>query len=457
MAASEKQSVALLSMAASAILALAKLAAGLVTGSLGILSEAIQSAIDCGATIITFFAIRYGDQPPDEEHHYGHAKFESVAALVEALLLLGTALWIIYEAVKRLYAGSAHIDLAWWAFAIVIASIAIDFNRSRTLRRVGLKTSSEALLADSVHFAADMWSSLAVLIGLLAVWAGYPWADSIAGLVVAVMIIKAAFTLGKRTLDTLLDAAPQEASETVRRLIEGFDGVLSLERLRIRPAGPILFVSVVVSVRRTMPIDDLVQLREAIAARIISTYPNADVTVTADPVTLDDESIAQKIMLIASRKGLAIHHLTIQRIADRTAISFDLEVPGEMPLQDAHACASDLEHAIKREVGEDIEVESHIEPLPDPLIEGEAVEGPERDRIETVMRRLANPHPMVTDLHNIRVRRSGGRLYVHYHCRFAPAETVERVHDVIDRIEAALQDEVPAIKRVIAHAEPLRN
>lgn len=456
MAASEKQTVALFSMAASAVLALAKLAAGLLTGSLGILSEAIQSVIDCGATIITYFAVKWGDQPPDEEHHYGHAKFESVAALAETILLFGTGVWIIYEATNRLVTGATHIELAWWAFAIIAASVVIDYNRSRALRRVALSTSSDALMADSLHFTADMWSSLAVFAGLAAVWAGYSWADSAVALVVAVLILRAAIMLGKRTLDTLLDTAPQDASETIRRIVERFDGVLSLERLRIRPAGPTLFTGIVVTVRRTMPIDDLMDLKQAIAREIKTAYPNADVTVTTDPVALDDESVSQKIMLIASRQMLAIHHLTVQRIENRTAISFDLEVPGEMPLQDAHVRASGLEHAIKRELGDDVEVESHIEPLPDPMIEGETVEGPERIRIEERIRSLAEKYTSLSDPHNIRVRRCGAQLYVHYHCRFAPAETVERVHDIIDRIETALQDEMPAIKRVIAHAEPQR-
>lgn len=456
MAVSEKQTVALFSMAASAFLAIAKLLAGLLTGSLGILSEAINSTIDCGATIITYFAVKWGDQPPDKEHHYGHAKFESVAALAETALLFGTGLWIIYEAVNRLTTGAVHIELAWWAFAIIAVSVAIDYNRSRALRRVALETSSDALMADSLHFAADMWSSLAVFVGLAAVWAGYPWADSAVALIVAVFVLRAAIVLGKRTLDTLLDTAPQDASDTIRRIVQRFDGVLSLERLRIRPAGPTLFTSVVVTVRRTMPIDDLMDLKQAIVREIKTAFPNADVTVTADPVALDDESVSQKIMLIASRQGLAIHHLTVQRIEQRTAISFDLEVPGGMTLQDAHAKASELEHAIKRQLGADIEVESHIEPLPETLIEGETVEGPERTRIEARIRALAKKYASLSDPHNIRVRRCGPELYVHYHCRFAPSETVERVHDIIDRIETALQDELPAIKRVIAHAEPLR-
>src|SRR5689334_6047730 len=170
---SEKQSVALVSMLASAGLTLAKLAAGILTGSLGILSEAVHSFTDFCATVITFFAVRLGDQPPDERHHYGHAKFESVAALAETGLLLATTGWIAYEAIHRLVTGNTQIFLTWWAVAVVIASIIIDFFRSRALNRVAKATSSEALAADALNFTSDMWSSLAVLAGLGATWLGF--------------------------------------------------------------------------------------------------------------------------------------------------------------------------------------------------------------------------------------------------------------------------------------------
>src|SRR5262245_26291850 len=186
---SEKQSVALVSMLVSAGLAIAKLVAGLLTGSLGILSEAVHSFTDFCATVITFFAVRLGDQPPDERHHYGHAKFESVAALAETGLLLATTGWIAYEAVHRLLSGETEIFLTWWAMAIIIASIVIDFFRSRALNRVAKATSSEALAADALNFASDMWSSLAVLLGLAAAWYGYPAADSIAALIVAAVMM----------------------------------------------------------------------------------------------------------------------------------------------------------------------------------------------------------------------------------------------------------------------------
>lgn len=455
MVSSEKQSVALISMAASAGLALAKLVAGLLTGSLGILSEAVHSFTDFCATVITFFAVRMSDEPPDDRHHYGHAKFESIAALAETGLLLGTTLWIAYEAIHRLLSGETHFVLAWWAAAIIIASIIIDFFRARALSRVAKATSSEALAADALNFTSDMWSSAAVLVGLGAAWLGFPAADSIAALIVAAVMMVAALRLGKRTLDTLLDAAPGSATEDIRKIVEATEGVLSLSRLRIRPAGATLFTGVVVTVPRTMPIDDMIALREKIARDIKAAYPNADVTVTTDPVALDDESIAQRVRLIAQRQGLAIHHLTIQRVGIRTAVSFDLEVDGKMTLEAAHEKATALEAAIRRELGQDVEVESHIEPLPEKILPGEELPAPDKQQIETILRQCVAHESHISDIHNVRVRRNPEGLFVHYHCRFEPQETIETVHEIIDRIETALQRKKPEVKRVIAHAEPV--
>jgi cation diffusion facilitator family transporter len=442
-------------MAASAGLAVAKLVAGLLTGSLGILSEAVHSFTDFCATVITFFAVRMGDQPPDDRHHYGHAKFESIAALAETVLLLGTTGWIAYEAVHRLLSGSTEILLAWWATAIIAASIVIDFFRSRALNRVAKATSSEALAADALNFTSDMWSSFAVLIGLGAVWLGYPAADSIAALIVAAVMMAASLRLGKRTFDTLLDAAPGGATEDIRRIVEGTEGVLALARLRIRPAGATLFTSVIVTVPRTMPIDDMTALRQKIAQEIEAQYPNADVTVTADPVALDDESISQRVRLIAQHQGLAIHHLTVQRVGIRTAVSFDLEVDAKMTLEEAHEKATVLESAIRRELGHDVEVESHIEPLPERVLPGEELPARGKEEIETMLRHLVARESRVSDIHNVRVRRNSEGLFVHYHCRLAPHETIEAVHEIIDRIETELQHEEPRIKRVVAHAEPI--
>ena len=452
---SEKQSVALYSLAASAALAGSKLIAALFTGSLGILSEAIHSLIDFGATVVTWFAIRWSDQPPDEEHHYGHAKAESVAALVETGLLFLVTAWIIWEAASRLLTGETHVEVTWWAAAIIAASILIDYNRARALSRVAEKTSSEALEADALHFSSDMWSSIVVLLGLGAVWLGIPAADSIAALVVSFFVALAGWRLGRRTLNTLLDTAPEGATSVVRSLVQDVDGVLAIETLRLRPAGATLFASIVVEVARTMAVDEMVQLKGTILSKVKARFPNADITVTANPVALDSETVFQKVMLIAARRNLAIHHLTVQQIKGNLAVSFDLEVDGGTPLSVAHETASGLENAIRRELGPSIEVESHIEPLPERLLAGEDAPAHEREPIEAGLRTFASQQPRLSAVHNIRVRRNDHGLFVHYHCRFAPDDPVEDVHGAVDRIENALLEKFPHIRRVIAHAEPL--
>ena len=358
-------------MAASAVLAGSKFLAAMFTGSLGILSEAIHSLIDFGATIVTYFAIRWSDQPADDEHHYGHAKIESIAALVETALLFLTTAWIVWEALSRLYGGEQHtVEVTWWAVAIIAGSIIIDYNRARALKRVAEKTSSEALEADALHFSSDMWSSIVVLGGLGAVWAGIPAADSIAALVVSGFVAHAGWQLGARTMNTLLDAAPAGATSIVRDIISDTHGVLAIKSIRLRPSGATMFAAIVVEVARTLPIDEIVRVKDAIQDRVQERFPNADITVTANPVPLDNESVFQKVMLIASRRNLAIHHLTVQQLDGKLAVSFDLEVEGSMPLGEAHETATILEDAIRSELGSDAEVESHIEPQPERMLEG---------------------------------------------------------------------------------------
>lgn len=456
MSSSEKSSVALVSMGASAVLAGSKFAAALFTGSLGILSEAIHSLIDFGATIVTYFAIRWGDQPADEQHHYGHAKIESIAALVETALLFLTTAWIGWEAVSRLLGRNDHgVEVTWWAVAIIAGSIIIDYNRARALMRVAKKTSSEALEADALHFSSDMWSSIVVLGGLAAVWAGVPAADSIAALVVSAFIAHAGWQLGAKTMNTLLDAAPAGATEVVRGLVNDVHGVLAIKSIRLKPAGPTMFTAIVVEVARTMPIDDIVKTKDAIQSAVQDRFPNADITVTANPVALDNESVFQKVMLIASRRNLGIHHLNAQQIGGKLAISFDLEVEGSMTLGEAHDTATSLEDAIRAELGSDVEVESHIEPQPERLLRGQDAPSGLLSEVSAALRQLASDHERLSDIHSIRLRRNEEGLFLHYHCRCSPAETVERIHQDIDRVEAGLKDRFGDIRRVIAHAEPI--
>ena len=204
----EKNRIALTSVIAAVFLTSFKLVIGMLTGSLGILSEALHSGLDLLAALITLFAVRFADKPADSDHNYGHGKIENYSALVETLLLLVTCIWIIYEAVKRLVTGRVEIEVTIWSFIVIFTSIIIDISRSRALYRVARKHNSQALEADALHFSTDIWSSCVVLIGLVGAAFSFYSADSIAALIVAMIVLVVSYRLGKRSFDTLIDKAP---------------------------------------------------------------------------------------------------------------------------------------------------------------------------------------------------------------------------------------------------------
>lgn len=451
----EKQTVALMSLAASALLTIAKFAVGLLTGSLGILSEAIHSLLDFGATIITYSAVRISDRPPDKTHHFGHGKIEAVAALAETGLLFATCIWIVYEATKRLLVHSVEVEVTWVAVAVIGGSIVIDFNRARALRRVAKKHRSQALEADALHFSSDMWSSTVVLAGLGLTWLGYPQADAIAAIGVAVFVCLAGWRLGKRTIDTLMDAAPDGTYDRISTIAEETDGVLGVNRLRVRPGGAVLFVDIDVDIARTLPFDRVTAIQDHLVSRICDAFPEADVSVTSLPVQLDDETVFDKVMLLSRRRGLAVHHVTIQHVGETLSVSFDIEVDGRMSLGAAHDLADGLETSIADELGSDVEVESHIEPLQIATLAGRDAPEADRSGYQEILTRLAPATRMLNDIHNVRARVTDNGIYVTFHCRVDPAARVEDVHDAVDALENAFRREMPEVRRVIAHAEPL--
>ena len=451
----QKQKVALFSMAASGFMSIIKIAAAMVTGSLGLLSEALHSLIDFGATIVTWFAIRWADRPADNVHQFGHAKIESIAALLETGLLFGTALFVAYEAITRLIVGHAAVVVSWWVVVLLLGSVAVDFNRSRALHKTAESTSSEALAADAAHFQSDMWSSLAVLAGLVGVWAGFAWADSLAALAVSGFIAHIGWELGGKTLNTLLDAAPVLLTDDIRKRVENQAGVLAVQQLRLRPAGALLFVDLVVDVARTLPVAEVNEIKNKLQDQIKSVHPNADMNIIINSVALDSETAIQKVAIIAAERGLAVHHLTVQEIEGRLAVSFDLEVDGKMTLVEAHETATALEAAVRQGLDSTIEVESHIEPKPTTLFVGKSAKREVQIEISNTLKSLIARQKLMSGLHNVRVRETEEGLFVHYHCRFEPHMNVEQVHEVVDRVEIAFLKTHKTVRRVVAHAEPI--
>jgi cation diffusion facilitator family transporter len=450
-----KEKVALTSIAASAGLTIAKAVVGVLTGSLAILSEAAHSLIDLAATVMTYFAVRVSGRPADEEHHYGHGKVESVTALIETGLLFFLSGIVIWEALKRLIGAEGHaVEATLWAFGVIVASIGIDFFRARALNRVAAETSSEALEADALHFNSDMWSSLAVLIGLGAVALGYPWADSAAAVVVALFICVAGWRLGRRTIETLTDTAPRGIAGKVVEIVSSIPGVVAVERVRVRPAGDTLFVDLNVAVSRTLPLDRVNAIKAEIENALRAEFPKTEATITVEPRALDDETVLEQVMVLARNRALAVHHVTVQSIGGRLAVSLDLEVDGNLSLGDAHEIASELEQAARDELGPEVEVETHIEPLELSEFAGKDASAERVAAVRTQLATLAAQLGFVRDVHDVRVRETTDGEIVNFHGYADPALTVSDVHGRIDELERALRQRFPSIKRVIGHAEP---
>ena len=450
-----KQRVALSSIAASAGLTVAKAIVGVMSGSLAILSEAAHSLIDLGATVMTYYAVRVSGKPADAEHHYGHGKVESVSALAETALLFGLAGVVIWEAAKRLLSAEPpHVEATAWAFAVMLLSIVVDFFRARALNRIAKQTSSEALEADALHFSSDMWSSLAVVIGLGGITLGYAWADSVAAIVVSVVICIAGWRLGRRTIDTLTDTAPAGVADRITAAVTRIPSVVEIERLRVRQVGEVLFVDLVVAVSRTLPLDRVALLKDRIVEAVRAERPAAEVTVTTEPRALDDETVLERVMVIARNRALAVHHVTVHAIEGRLAISLDLEVNGSLSLGAAHDIASGLEDAIREELGPDVEVDSHIEPL-QPYDEPGREAPPARiAEVHHALSEIAARHEFVRAIHDVRVREAEGGEIVNFHCVVDQMLSVANVHDRVDEVERALRLRFPSIKRVLGHAEP---
>lgn len=455
--ADDKEKVALGSIAASAGLTVAKALVGLATGSLAILSEAGHSLIDLAATVMTYFAVRISSKPADDEHHYGHGKVESIAALAETALLFVLSGIVVYAAAGRLLTGAEHrVEATRWSFLVILASIVVDFLRARVLYRVAAKTSSEALEADALHFGSDMWSSIAVLVGLGGVAFGFNWADSVAALIVALFVCLAGWRLATRTLNTLTDTAPAGAADRIIAAAKKIKGVVAVDSVRARTVGATPFVDLSVGVSRTLPLDRVAILRMEIIAAIRKIMPGAEVNVAVTPRALDDETVLERVMVIARNRGLAVHHVTVQAIAGRLSVSLDLEVDGSLSLATAHETASKLETAIRDELGPEVEVETHIEPLQPIGVSGRDAPAARAAAVQTELSALAAKLGSVRDVHDVRVRDTKDGEIVNFHCRVDAGLTVRNVHDKVDELERGLRRCFPEIKRVIGHAEPKR-
>ena len=463
-----KRAAALSSLLAALAITLLKLLTGVLTGSLGMLSEAAHSAIDLIASAITLATVRVSDRPADEDHNYGHGKLESLSAALEILLMAGSCYWIAREAILRIL-HHIHLALSWsiWPFVVLLLSMLVDFTRSRALHRVAQAQRSDALEADSLHFGTDLWSSAAVFLGLLAAFLGerleipaLEYADPIAALLVAVVILRVTYTLTRRTIDSLLDATPSEARAQIRRDLvrdlEAVDGVLTVERVRVRRSGSDYFVDLTLGMPRNLTFQRSEQITFAATAAVQQRLPGADVVIHSVPTATVGESVFDRIRAVAARSNLNLHDVAVQQYEGALHVEQHLEVPETISLQQAHDIATQLENDIRREVPAVDTVLTHIESEPATIAHPAQFEA--NEHLTAQLRKTAEAFPEILDIHEITVARGHGgaanSVQINCHITLPDDLPMARVHEVITEFESEFRLHHPQVSRVLIHPEP---
>jgi cation diffusion facilitator family transporter len=433
---------------AACVLITVKLVAGIATHSLGLLSEAIHSGTDLVAALLTFFALGVAERPADVGHAYGHGKAEHLAALGEAAILVGASLLIVWRAVSHLTGlTESTVEPAWYAFAVLAFVITVDLTRTIVSSRAARRYSSSALGANALHFASDLVGSVAVLVGLLAVRAGWADADSAAALFVAVLVLVAAARLMRRNVDVLMDRAPADAQEAAQQAIARVTPPVQLRRLRMRQAAGRQFADVVIGVPPGAAVAQGHAAADAVEAAVHEALPESDVVVHVEPQ--DEAALRERALAAAQRvpEVREIHNLSVLRTDSGAEVSLHLKLPGDLPLEDAHAVATEVEQAIAESVPEVVSVQTHLEPLAEPA-RGKTVD---RDSgfVEEIVRSATGAAPR-----KLRFLDTDEGLVAFLTLGLDPGTPLAEAHRRASEVEERIRRERPEIADVIVHTEP---
>lgn len=456
-----KRRVALQSMLAATAMTILKLVAGLLSGSLGVLSDAAHSGLDLAGAALTYFSVSVSDKPADEDHTYGHGKFENLSSFGEAALMIVSCAWIIWEAMQRIVHDRVELHHSAWPIAVVLTSIGVDFWRSRELRRVAERTGSPALATDAFHFASDIWASAAVLAGFVLSWVGMQYhidwmrfADPFAAVVVSLMILRITARLTRETVSVLMDEIPAETRRRILHEVQQVDGVLAVEQARVRRSGPSYFADMTLALPRRYTFEHTGELVRAATEAVHRVLPEADVVIHTVPRQARAESIFDRVRAVAARNNVSVHELSIQSVNGKLRVEQHLELDETLSLLAAHDFVTALEGEILRETPELDSVLTHIESEPatiEPPVESHV----EQARLAGAMREAATHLSEIVDVHEIVVGRAGDHVVVSCHCTLPDDLLMSHVHELITELEDRFKLACPEVYRVTIHPEPV--
>ncbi len=460
-AGTEKNQVALVSVLAALLLTATKIAVGVWTGSLGILAEAMHSGLDLAAALVTLWAVRVSSRPADSEHSYGHGKIENLSALFETLLLLATCAWIIREAAVRLFFRvQIHVDANLWSFLVVLLSIAVDYSRSRALMRVAKKYESQALEADALHFATDIWSSVVVLLGLVGVLVahelGILWlakADAVAALGVAAVVVLVSVRLGKKSIADLLDTVPADMPARIAAAAQQVSGVCAARQVRVRCSGPEIFVDLILVVDRGESLQRSHEIACLAEATIKKEFPRADIVVHVEPAEGSGEDLLTAARRVAAAHNAAAHNLLFFEEEGHLVLELHLEMNADLPLSEGHRKAGEIDEELRRTIPRLVRVVTHIEPAGDARAIALAT-AEETAHILAALQDAAGLVEQEIAPQDIEIRRYGSEYSLSFRCSLPGATSVKKAHDFTEKIERSLRSRIPNLGRVMIRTEP---
>ena len=457
----EKNQAALTSVLAAIFLTGMKLVVGVITGSLGILAEAAHSGLDLVAAAMTLVAVRVSGRPADRTHTYGHGKVENLSAMFETGLLLVTCVWIVYEALRRLFFKEVAVEVNIWSFLVMAASIAIDASRSRVLARAAKKYHSQALEADALHFSTDIWSSSVVILGLIFVLLSkalnIAWlskADAIAALGVSGIVIYVSVELGRKTIQGLLDGVPASLREKVVQAAS-IPGVLEVKQARIRRSGPDVFVDLVLTVSREATFEYTHEISTSVEAAVRDTInaPRTDVVVHVEPSSAEGNGTLALIRSLAARHNLAAHSINLYDTKGQQTLELHLEIDDALPVVEAHAQATMFEESLRQALPQIQRIVTHLEPegAASPI---EAVTPAERVRIQNLVTQVGRNLGIECAPHEMQIEDIGGKLALSFHCTIDAATNLAEAHRFTELFELDLRAGLPNLGSVVIHVEP---
>jgi cation diffusion facilitator family transporter len=445
--------VALVSVGIGVALVLGKLVVGVLTGSLGILSEAAHSFLDLAASAFTLLAVRTSRKPADSEHPYGHGRAENLAAFAEGVLLIVTAVGIAFEAIRRLVAGGSAVNPAGYAFALLIATLVIEAGRAGILRRVGRLASSEAMLADATNRLSDVLATIGVLAGLLGVRMGLLWADSVAALFVSLIIARAAALLIWRSGDILIDRAPAGAEKQLRAAIKDVSGVREVRSVRVRRSGPNLIGDASIATGRMLSLEAAGALVEDVKLRARSVLPQLDLAVLVEGQE-QRADLVERIHAAAARNGGVrdLHNVTVEREANGSLhLTMHAKLPGDMSLAKASKASASLERALRTELPDATRIDIHLEPMEPTVVRGEDVTA-RRAQLAARMREIVASHPEVRRCVDVELSDRHQRIHAHVVAEVAGDISLENAHRIETELEEQIRRAMPEVHEVVARA-----